>query len=135
MDWCINAPGVGVSSIGLRPHTVFGPARDQGMTSVPTTAMVAAAAGVACYIPFGGQVQLQYAPDVGEAFVRAAELQREGASVHNLDGAVVAVRDLVGVIEAAAPGAQGLITTAEDALPFPGSVDASSFHTPCEEFE
>ncbi len=117
----------GVSSIGLRPHTVFGPARDQGMTSVPTTAMVAAAAGVACHIPFGGTVQLQYAPDVGEAFVRAAELRREGASVHNLDGAVVAVQDLVGVIEAAAPDARGLITAGQDALPFPGEVDATSF--------
>ena len=36
----------GVSSIGLRPHTVYGPGRDQGLTSAPTTALVAAAAGV-----------------------------------------------------------------------------------------
>ena len=35
----------GVSSIGLRPHTIYGPGRDQGLTSAPTAAMVAAAAG------------------------------------------------------------------------------------------
>jgi nucleoside-diphosphate-sugar epimerase len=64
----------GVSSIGLRPHTVYGPARDQGLTSAPTVAMVAAAARVAYRIPFGGSAQLQYAPDVGEAFARAALL-------------------------------------------------------------
>jgi nucleoside-diphosphate-sugar epimerase len=32
-----------VSSIGIRPHTVYGPARDQGLTSAPTTALLAAA--------------------------------------------------------------------------------------------
>ena len=32
-------------SVGLRPHTVYGPGRDQGLTSAPTTAMLAAAAG------------------------------------------------------------------------------------------
>src|SRR5439155_13964223 len=29
-----------VSSIGIRPHTVFGPGRDQGLTSAPTVAML-----------------------------------------------------------------------------------------------
>ena len=68
----------GVSSIGLRPHTVYGPARDQGLTSAPTTAMVAAAAHVRFHIPFGGSAQLQYAPDVGEAFALAAQLELRG---------------------------------------------------------
>src|SRR5258708_5652620 len=35
----------GVASIGLRPHTIYGPGRDQGLTSAPTAAMVAAARG------------------------------------------------------------------------------------------
>jgi len=34
-----------VPSIGLRPFIVYGPGRDQGMTSAPTKAMLAAAAG------------------------------------------------------------------------------------------
>ena len=76
----------GVPSIGLRPHTVYGPGRDQGLTSAPTTAMLAAAAGVPYEIPFGGRLQFQYLPDVAEAFVRASEVDRRDASVHTLDG-------------------------------------------------
>jgi UDP-glucuronate 4-epimerase len=110
----------GLSSIGLRPHTVYGPARDQGLTSAPTTAMLAAAAGVKYRIPFGGSVQLQYAPDVGEAFARTAELAYAGASVHNLDGPAIAIADLVELLGAG-------ITADEQALPFPSQVDGSSF--------
>lgn len=117
----------GVSSIGLRPHTVYGPARDQGMTSTPTVAMVAAAARVPYTIPFGGSVQLQYTPDTGEAFARAALLDYTGASVHNLDGDAVAVKDLATMIDAANPDAAGLITAGDEALPLVGAVDGSSF--------
>src|SRR5262249_20476427 len=35
----------GVASLGLRPFCVYGPGRDQGLTSSPTLAMVAAARG------------------------------------------------------------------------------------------
>jgi UDP-glucuronate 4-epimerase len=116
----------GVSSIGLRPHTVYGPARDQGLTSAPTTALLAAVAGVRYHIPFGGSVQMQYTADVGEAFVRASELEGySGASVHNLDGPVVSMPELLELIEAAVPGAQ--ITADKDPLPFPAGVDGSSF--------
>ena len=116
----------GASSIGLRPHTVYGPGRDQGLTSAPTTAMVAAAAGRPYRIPFGGSAQLQYTPDVGEAFARTALLEFEGASVHNLDGAVVAMTDLAALIGAAA-GTGAAITAAEGPLPFPSELDGSSF--------
>jgi UDP-glucuronate 4-epimerase len=115
----------GVSSIGLRPHTVFGPARDQGVTSAPTIAMVAAAARQSFHIPFGGRIQLQYTADAGEAFARAALLDYDGASVHNLDGAVVAVADLAALREQAAPGVQ--ITVDDARLPLIEEVDGSSF--------
>jgi len=117
----------GVSSIGLRPHTLYGPGRDQGLTSAPTTAMVAAAEGREYEIPFGGALQLQYTADAGEAFVRASEVRREGASVHNLDGPVAAVDEIIAAIERVAPEAAGLITAREEPLPFPSSVDATSF--------
>jgi UDP-glucuronate 4-epimerase len=115
----------GVSSIGLRPHTVFGPGRDQGVTSAPTIAMVAAAARQPFHIPFGGRIQLQHAADAGEAFARAALLDYEGASVHNLDGAVLPVADVAALIERAAPGAR--ITVGDAALPLIESVDGTSF--------
>ncbi len=68
----------GVPSVGLRPHTIYGPGRDQGLTSAPTAAMVAAARGEAYEIPFGGSLQLQYVADAGEAFVRAERGARGG---------------------------------------------------------
>ena len=54
-------------------------------------------------------------------------MQREGASVHNLDGPVETLREVVALIERAAPEAAGLITAGEEPLPFPPSVDATSF--------
>lgn len=117
----------GVSSIGLRPHTVYGPGRDQGLTSAPTAAMAAAAQGREHHIPFGGALQFQYVADAGEAFVRASEVRHEGASVHNLDGPVATMREVIAAIERAAPEAAGRVTAGEDPLPFPSSVDAASF--------
>jgi UDP-glucuronate 4-epimerase len=117
----------GVSSVGLRPHTVYGPGRDQGLTSAPTAAMVAAARRREYRIPFGGSLQFQYVADAGEAFVRAGEANPEGASVHNLDGPVATVREVIAAIELAAPESAGQITADEQPLPFPPSVDAGSF--------
>jgi nucleoside-diphosphate-sugar epimerase len=115
----------GVSSIGLRPHTVFGPGRDQGVTSAPTIAMVAAAAGRPFHIPFGGRIQLQHTADAGEAFARAALLDYQGTSVHNLDGPVASVAEVAAMIERAAPGAQ--VTVGDAVLPLVEAVDGSSF--------
>jgi UDP-glucuronate 4-epimerase len=117
----------GVSSIGIRPHTVYGPGRDQGLTSAPTTAMLAAAARVRYRIPFGGGAQLQYTPDVGVAFARAAQLEHEGAAIHDLGGPAIAIADLVGLIERAEPEAAGLISAAADPLPFPREMDGAGF--------
>jgi nucleoside-diphosphate-sugar epimerase len=116
----------GVSSVGLRPHTVYGPGRDQGLTSAPTAAMLAAAAGVPYRIPYGGRSQFQYAPDVARAFVQAALVGRDGATVHNLAGEAVAMDGVVAAIEAAAPAAAGLIEFDDVLLPFPSEVDATS---------
>jgi nucleoside-diphosphate-sugar epimerase len=116
-----------VSSIGLRPHTVYGPGRDQGLTSAPTAAMLAAAAGRPYEIPFGGRLQLQYLPDVAEAFVRASELDRRGASVHTLDGPSASVDEVVDLIEAASGVRHGTITRRGEPLPFSGEADGSSF--------
>ena len=117
-----------VASVGLRPHTVFGPGRDQGLTSSPTTAMLAAAAGRPYRIPFGGRSQFQYAPDVARAFVAAARADAVGASVHNLAGSSLEMAEVVAAIAAAAPESAGQIGFDEVLLPFPGDVDATSFH-------
>jgi UDP-glucuronate 4-epimerase len=113
-----------LASIGLRPHTVYGPARDQGLTSAPTMAMLAAAAERPYAIPYGGRAQFQYAPDVAKAFVQAALAEPHSATVHNLRGAACSVAEVVDAIVAASPAAEGSISWTETALAFPATVDS-----------
>ena len=68
----------GLPSAGLRPYVVYGPGRDQGMTSGPTTAMLAAARGEPYAIGYTGTAQYDYAPDVARAFVMAAARRAGG---------------------------------------------------------
>jgi UDP-glucuronate 4-epimerase len=113
----------GVASIGLRPHTVYGPGRDQGVTSAPTVAMLAAAAGVPYHLPYGGRSQLQYAPDVARAFVQASLADATGANVYDLAGEPVHVSQVIEEITTAVPTAAGTITFDGSPLPFPEAVD------------
>ena len=115
----------GVASVGLRPHTVYGVGRDQGVTSAPTTAMLAAAAGVPYTIPYGGAAQMQLARDVARAFVAACRAGAAGATVHNLPGPPVAIAEVVETIRAVVPGAE--IAHEDAILPFPSELDARSF--------
>jgi UDP-glucuronate 4-epimerase len=115
----------GVASLGLRPHIVYGPGRDHGMTAGPTLAMVAAVRGERYEIPFGGRAQFQYAPDAARLFIDAARSPGEGATVRNLGGPSEHVADVIAAIEAAAPEAAGTITFREDGLlPLPEEMEA-----------
>jgi len=105
-----------VASVGLRPHIVYGPGRDHGMTAGPTLAMAAAVRGEPYEIPFGGRAQFQYAPDAAQLFIDAARNAREGARVRNLGGPSEHVADVIAAIEAARPQAAGTITFKEDVL-------------------
>jgi UDP-glucuronate 4-epimerase len=115
-----------VASIGLRPHTVFGVGRDQGLTSAPTFALLAAATGEAYHIPYGGRYQLQYAQDVARDFIAASDASFAGASVHNLGGDVTDIAELIATIGRAVPESIGTITSdPHSVLPFPPGADAS----------
>jgi nucleoside-diphosphate-sugar epimerase len=113
----------GISSIGLRPYTVYGPGRDQGLTSGPTKAMAAAAFGRPYHIPFSGRQGLQLADDAAQLFIQAARAPFAGAAVFNLRGSVATMEEIVAAIEAAAPEAAGQITFAGPPLPFPEELD------------
>ena len=115
----------GVSSVGLRPHTVYGVGRDQGLTSAPTAAMLAAAADSAYTIPYASAAQLQLARDVACAFVGASLAGADGAAVHNLPGRSVTVDELIAAITDVVPSAQ--LDHGDDALPFPAELDAGTF--------
>ncbi len=109
----------GVASIGLRPFSVYGPGRDQGVTADPTHAMRAAALGEAYRIGFGGRTELHYAPDVAGAFLLAAEAEPSGAAVYDFPGRPAHMAEVVELIEQAAPEARGRITFEDVPLPFP----------------
>lgn len=115
----------GVQSVGLRPYSLYGPGRDQGLTSHTTKAMVAAAVGEPYHIPFGGIQGLQYTADVAEIFVRAARVPVDHFDVYNLRGSIVEIADLIEAIEEVEPEAAGRITAASEALPLPEDVDDS----------
>lgn len=111
-----------VPSIGIRPYVVYGPGRDQGLTSGASLAMAAAARGEGYDIAYGGVAQYDYAPDVGSAFALAARSATDGAHVANFPGVPSAMSDVVEAIEAAAPQIAGRISWEEGQLPFPESL-------------
>lgn len=113
----------GIASIGLRPYTIYGPGRDQGMTSTPTAAMLAAARGDAYHISFGGTCGFQYTDDVAKTLILAAQTPRQGAEVFNVKGSVAHMADVVSAIETVAPSAKGDITFADNPLAFPDGQD------------
>ncbi len=115
----------GLSSIGLRPYVIYGPGRDQGMTSTPTKAMLAAAAGLPYHITYGGRSGMQYTEDIAGLFVKVADVGFEGAEVYNVRGSVVDMGEVVGAIEAAVPSAKGTISFDPTPLPFPDGQDDS----------
>lgn len=112
-----------VPSIGIRPYVVYGPGRDQGLTSGPSLAMAAAARGEAYEIAYGGTAQYDFAPDVGRAFALAARAATDGAHVANFPGEPSTMQELVAAIEGAAPAAAGTITWEEGQLPFPPALE------------
>ncbi len=115
-----------VGSVGLRPHVVYGPGRDQGMTSTPTKAMLAAAVGRSYHISYGGTVVFQYANDIAAVFIRAARAKGEGAPVFNPSGSAADMSEVVAAIEAAAPQMKDKITFEPAALAIPSHVDESA---------
>ena len=114
-----------VASIGIRPYVVYGPGRDQGLTSGPSLAMEAAARGEGSTIAYGGTAQYDFAPDVGRAFALAARAATDGAHVANFPGVPSTMQEVVDAIETAAPAAAGKVFWEEGQLPFPESLQAN----------
>src|SRR5215813_11084958 len=103
----IYAQDWGVASVGLRPHTVYGPGRDQGLTSAPTKAMLAAAADRPFTVPFRGTLNFQYAGEVAEIFIRCAEVEvmAKDSNVFDLQGTKATVESVVAQIRRVVPAA------------------------------
>ena len=114
----------GLSSIGLRPHTVYGPGRDQGITSDPTKAMLAAAAGKPFTIQYSNGFLLQFASDVARQLIEASRHPRRGQHIFNLGGEAPSMPGLVEMIQEIAPGAR--IDFRERKFPIPELMDSTA---------
>ncbi len=115
----------GISSVGLRPWTVYGVGRDRGVTADPTLAMKAVALGQSFQMRLTGCMDMQYVRDVAAAFAGCLLSSREGAHVFNLQGEVVRMDDLIALLDRLRPGAARLITAAGPQAPVAFRMDDS----------
>jgi nucleoside-diphosphate-sugar epimerase len=99
-----------LSSVGLRPWTVYGVGRDAGLTAGPTLAMKALVLRRPFRIGLTGPMDLQYVEDVAAAFVECLLAPVEGAHVFNLAGDVIRVEEFVAALERLRPAGAGLVT-------------------------
>ena len=134
-----------ISSVALRPYTVYGVGRDQGVTSEPSVAMLAAARGESSNISFGGRMQFHWASDVARQFIDAAFglvaplAGGIGARVFDLGGPLVSVEEVAALIERVRPGVS--VGVGDARLPFPEGFDDAQlraaartvYETPLEE--
>jgi UDP-glucuronate 4-epimerase len=119
------AADYGVGSVGLRPTIVYGPGRDQGLTSDPTKAMLAVMGGRTGRIGFGGRSILHHAEDVATAFIAAAQVENADGRALNVPGSEVSMEEVAQAIRDVVPEAE--VTIDPTPLPFPQSVDTTSF--------
>jgi len=128
----------GLHSVGIRPLTVYGVGRDQGLTSGPTRAMKAAVCGRPFEIGFSGRTDYQYVADTAAAFIAAADRAPDGAHVYNLHGETVEMAAIVALIKGQRPDAR--ITFSGPEIPIPPTIDGSALgealpdlpHTPLD---
>jgi len=115
----------GVNSIGLRPWTIYGLGRDQGVSSDVTEAIRAAVDGRPFTIRYSGRNAMQYASDVSAAFMLSALDDRKVQKNFNLRGDVVAMTDFVAQVESQIPEAKGLIDISGGPIPIACDLDDS----------
>ena len=117
----------GISSVGLRPFSVYGVGRDSGLTSDPTRAIKSAVIVRPFRIRFSGVTDFIYTADTAAAFVACADRAPDGAHVFNLHGDARDVSDAVAILEQEiGPSARGLVSIDGPGIPMPPSLDDSA---------
>src|SRR5581483_6313357 len=116
----------GLSSIGLRPWTVYGVGRDFGMTSEPTKAIKCLALGRPYAISYGGWQDMQYVEDVAHVFIRCLEAPYTGAKSYNLRGDVVDLPAFHRALCEVDPSAAQLITYGDRQISIAYDLDDSA---------
>lgn len=115
-----------VPSVGLRPNVVYGLGRDQGMSSLTTAAIHAAACHETFEIPFTGPYSWLHAGEAASAFIAAVSRVGENAAVYDLNGPCVTVEDGINILKNLAPNVR--ISSAGAPFPFPPDLDETKTH-------
>ena len=116
----------GISSVGLRPWTVYGAGRDTGLTADPSLALKAAVLGEKFKIRISGRMNFQYVEDVAETVLACLFASLEGAYAFNLAGDVIETEDFIAELERLRPQAKGLITAEGAPVPVAPLMDDSA---------
>lgn len=107
----------GIASVAVRPHVVYGPERDQGLTASPSLAARAAAFGETYTIGYTGRVGYDYVEDVARAFVRSAFECPPGHTVVDLPSELATTEEFRVAIVAAVPDAVSRIMVNGPTIP------------------
>ena len=114
-----------VASIGIRPYVVYGPGRDQGLTSGPVARDGGRRSRRRLHdrVRRNGAVRLR-ARCRPRLRARCASCA-DGAHVANFPGVPSTMQEVVDAIEAAAPAVAGKVFWEEGQLPFPESLQGN----------
>lgn len=107
----------GLRSLAIRPHVVYGPERESGLTAGPSLACRAAVRGDRYEIAYQGIAGYDYVEDVARAFVRGVEECPPGATVADLPSETASTDEIVTHIERCCPEAAGRISVSGPPLP------------------
>lgn len=121
-----------IPSIGIRPVVIYGVARDQGMTSLPTLAILAGVLGKPFEVPFTGTVGFIYAQEAAMAFIAAVSNSQQEARVYDLNGTPATVQQVLDITSRECPGVE--LTCAGDPLPFPGELSDEPLRSAVAEY-
>lgn len=107
----------GLRSIAVRPHVVYGPEREFGLTAGPSLACRAAVRAEPYVIGYTGVVGYDYVEDVARAFVRGALECPAGATIVDLPSESATPEEFVHCISACLPHSAGLISVSGPSIP------------------
>lgn len=106
-----------LSSVAIRPHVVYGPLREQGLTAGPSLAIKAAVEGNDFCIRYQGAVAYDYVEDAARAFVRAAFETTQGATIVDLPGERATTDEFANAIRIAVPESSSNISVDGPMIP------------------
>jgi UDP-glucose 4-epimerase len=119
----------GISTVSLRLATTYGPGRDRGLTSAPTTAMKACVMGIDYEIPYSGREHYHFVDDVGAGFAQSAIYPFEGYGAFHLTGKTIEISEFCKMVKQAAdqigiekPG-NPTVKSSAPAMPFASDLD------------